>query len=73
LASPPRGALAFGIEGEGLPSGPRHIGTCDGDPDVARFTIAHLNDMQARYGELLAGRSRYAYVAGTCAASRRRT
>jgi 5'-nucleotidase / UDP-sugar diphosphatase len=64
FASPPRGALAFGIEGDDVPSAPRRIGTCDGDPDIARFTIAHLNDMQARYGDLLLGRSRYAYVAG---------
>ena len=46
-------------------SGTRVIGRCDGEkPETARFTVAHLNDMQARYGELLAGRSRYAYVAG---------
>jgi 5'-nucleotidase/UDP-sugar diphosphatase len=39
-------------------------GPCDGQGDVSRFVVAHLNDMQARYGELVAGRSRYAYVAG---------
>jgi 5'-nucleotidase/UDP-sugar diphosphatase len=30
----------------------------------ARITLAHLNDLQARYHERLAGKSRYAYIAG---------
>lgn len=30
----------------------------------ARLTLAHFNDLQARYHERLAGRSRYAYIAG---------
>ena len=30
----------------------------------ARFGLAHVNDMQARYSERIAGKSRYAYVAG---------
>jgi hypothetical protein len=43
---------------------PEPIGRCDAQPDVAHFTLAHVNDMQARYEELVGGRSRYAYVAG---------
>lgn len=29
-----------------------------------RFTIAHVNDLQARYSDRLGGKSRYAYIAG---------
>jgi 5'-nucleotidase / UDP-sugar diphosphatase len=45
----------------------RTIGRCDPDPKArgtARFTIAHFNDLQARYSDRLAGKSRYAYIAG---------
>lgn len=45
----------------------RAIGIC-GDAErargKARITIAHFNDLQARYHERLAGKSRYAYIAG---------
>ena len=43
---------------------PRAIGRCDASAGARRFTIAHVNDMQARYTERIAGASRYAYVAG---------
>lgn len=46
---------------------PAPIGTCDPaqhEKGVLRFGLAHVNDLQARYGDLLGGRSRYAYVAG---------
>jgi len=46
------------------PPGTRSLGACDPASDVSRFVVAHLNDMQARYGEIVGGRSRYAYVAG---------
>lgn len=49
------------------PEGPRAIGRCDEDErgtKPARFTLAHLNDLQARYSDRLAGKSRYAYIAG---------
>ncbi|MBS2020416.1 MAG: bifunctional metallophosphatase/5'-nucleotidase [Deltaproteobacteria bacterium] len=44
-------------------------GRCDRAAEGAtkgplRFTLAHLNDLQARYSDRLAGRSRYAYIAG---------
>ncbi|MDF2692474.1 MAG: 5-nucleotidase, partial [Labilithrix sp.] len=42
-------------------------GTCDPaqrEKGVARFGFAHVNDLQARYSDLLGGRSRYAYIAG---------
>jgi 5'-nucleotidase / UDP-sugar diphosphatase len=45
----------------------RTIGRCDAEQrakGVARFTLAHFNDLQARYSDRVAGRSRYAYVAG---------
>lgn len=44
----------------------RTIGTCDPNApkDKARFTLAHMNDLQARYSERIAGKSRYAYAAG---------
>ncbi len=43
------------------------IGTCDegsAQRGVARFTVAHFNDLQARYNDRIDGRSRYAYLAG---------
>ncbi|WP_146652675.1 bifunctional metallophosphatase/5'-nucleotidase [Labilithrix luteola] len=42
------------------------IGTCDEArrKGTERFTLAHFNDLQARYSDRLAGRSRYAYIAG---------
>lgn len=42
------------------------IGTCDEGhrKGAERFTLAHLNDLQARYSDRIAGRSRYAYIAG---------
>src|SRR5690606_34800156 len=46
---------------------PAPIGTCDPaerDRGVFRFGLAHFNDLQARYGDVLGGRSRYAYIAG---------
>jgi 2',3'-cyclic-nucleotide 2'-phosphodiesterase (5'-nucleotidase family) len=49
---------------EPAPVAPTRRGRCDADADTARFTLAHLNDLQARYSDLVAGRSRYAYVAG---------
>lgn len=45
----------------------RSIGTCEaGAKEKAplRFGFAHVNDLQARYGEILGGRSRYSYIAG---------
>ncbi|MCL2724341.1 MAG: metallophosphoesterase [Polyangiaceae bacterium] len=44
----------------------RTIGTCDESarPEVARVTIAHFNDLQARYSDRVAGKSRYALLAG---------
>jgi 2',3'-cyclic-nucleotide 2'-phosphodiesterase (5'-nucleotidase family) len=46
------------------PRGSRTIGECPDKSAVARFTVAHLNDMQARYSDRLAGKSRYAYIGG---------
>jgi 2',3'-cyclic-nucleotide 2'-phosphodiesterase (5'-nucleotidase family) len=46
-------------------SGPRQVGECAlPERDLQRFTVAHVNDMQARWSERILGRSRYAYVAG---------
>jgi 2',3'-cyclic-nucleotide 2'-phosphodiesterase (5'-nucleotidase family) len=45
----------------------RTIGRCDPAQKAAgraRFTIAHFNDLQARYSDRLEGKSRYAYIAG---------
>ena len=71
---PPHPMMAVAVREERAPSlaplpspGARSIGHCDAAMrarDPMRLTLAHLNDMQARYSELLAGRSRYAYVAG---------
>ncbi|HEY8074175.1 MAG TPA: metallophosphatase [Labilithrix sp.] len=47
--------------------GAQMIGRCEGGEDakrVQRFTLAHFNDLQARYSDRLAGKSRYAYIAG---------
>jgi len=47
--------------------GIRALGTCapsEKDAKKARFTLAHVNDLQARYSERLDGKSRYAYIAG---------
>jgi hypothetical protein len=54
---PPR--LALGPVGSYL----RPKEQCDGASE-RHVTFAHVNDMQARYGEKIAGKSRYAYVAG---------
>jgi 5'-nucleotidase / UDP-sugar diphosphatase len=45
----------------------RTIGRCDPAQRAAgkaRFTLAHFNDLQARYSDRLEGKSRYAYIAG---------
>ena len=44
----------------------RTVGHCDaaGAVGVRRFSMVHFNDLQARYGEMIAGKSRYAYIAG---------
>jgi 5'-nucleotidase / UDP-sugar diphosphatase len=60
--APPPGAPPAVVR-EGI----RTIGRCDEAQKAggkARFTIAHFNDLQARYSDRLAGRSRYAYIAG---------
>ncbi len=65
--APPKPIVALALEEPGsAPDAPgvRTLGQCDGAADVSRFVLAHVNDMQARYGDLIAGRSRYAYVAG---------
>jgi len=42
------------------------IGACPSRPAsrIERFTLAHLNDLQARYSDRIADRSRYGYIAG---------
>lgn len=46
------------------------LGRCDessgagGSSRPLRFTLAHVNDLQARYSDRIAGKSRYAYIAG---------
>jgi 5'-nucleotidase/UDP-sugar diphosphatase len=42
----------------------RAVGTCRPSGDSARFSIAHFNDLQARYSDRIAGKSRYGYIAG---------
>src|ERR1700722_13365903 len=49
----------------------RTLGTCETTQDIVPFTIAHFNDLQARYGDLVAGHSRYAYIAGYLSALKR--
>jgi 2',3'-cyclic-nucleotide 2'-phosphodiesterase (5'-nucleotidase family) len=44
-----------------VPRGRRQIGAC---ARPGRFTVAHINDLQARWSERIDGKSRYAYVAG---------
>ncbi len=39
-------------------------GRCVDDAGLAHFTIAHFNDLQARYGDLVPGKSRYGFIAG---------
>lgn len=49
------------------PRGPRVIGSCDKsekEKGAGRFVLAHFNDLQARYSDMIAGKSRYAYIAG---------
>ena len=48
----------------GAPNGVRTIGRCEKPGGIQRFTLAHLNDLQARYTERIGGKSRYAYIAG---------
>jgi len=40
------------------------IGSCAPGTQVEHFTLAHLNDLQARYSDRIGGRSRYGYIAG---------
>jgi hypothetical protein len=40
------------------------IGKCAEGTLVEHFTLAHLNDLQARYSDRVGGRSRYGYIAG---------
>jgi hypothetical protein len=40
------------------------IGECLAKGSQERFTLAHLNDLQARYSDRIDGRSRYGYIAG---------
>jgi hypothetical protein len=53
-------APAFGSKG------PPHvtIGECSSRGAVEHFTLAHLNDLQARYSDRIDGRSRYGFIAG---------
>jgi hypothetical protein len=44
--------------------GPIVRGTCDDEGATAHFTIAHFNDLQAHYGDLVRGKSRYGFIAG---------
>jgi hypothetical protein len=52
-----------------VPSAPRGtphvvIGTCTPGTLVEHFSLAHMNDLQARYSDRIGGRSRYGYIAG---------
>jgi hypothetical protein len=47
-----------------LAPGVRRIGHCDTRQGVLHFTLAHFNDLQARYSSRIGGRSRYGYIAG---------
>jgi Calcineurin-like phosphoesterase len=40
------------------------IGECTARGPVERFTLAHFNDLQARYSDRIDGRSRYGFIAG---------
>src|SRR5580698_2032967 len=44
------------------------IGKCEDGTQVEHFTVAHLNDLQARYSDRIDGHSRYGYIAGYLAA-----
>lgn len=46
------------------PPSVRRIGKCEKPGGTQRFTLAHTNDLQARYSEQIAGKSRWAYLAG---------
>jgi 2',3'-cyclic-nucleotide 2'-phosphodiesterase (5'-nucleotidase family) len=48
------------------PRGTPHvvIGSCVEGTQVEHFTLAHLNDLQARYSDRIGGHSRYGYLAG---------
>ncbi len=67
-AAPP-GALKIVADPPAAPTAPASSanpivrGTCDDSP-TANFTIAHLNDLQAHYGDVVRGKSRYGYIAG---------
>ncbi len=53
----------------------RRIGRCNDEEltsPIARFSIVHMNDLQARYSDRINGKSRYAYVAGAIADARRK-
>jgi len=63
----PAAPVAFALDAPHAaapPAGVRSIGRCDARAGTARFTLAHVNDLQARYSDQLGGRSRYGFIAG---------
>ncbi len=46
-----------------IDAGPPRLGTC-AEGGARRFALAHVNDLQARYSDRIAGKSRYAFLAG---------
>lgn len=50
-------------------AGPRRLGSCVAEGEK-RFTLIHFNDLQARYSDRIAGKSRYAYLAGYIGAAK---
>jgi 2',3'-cyclic-nucleotide 2'-phosphodiesterase (5'-nucleotidase family) len=62
---PPSDDLLLAVKVGAEPVRPKAIGTCDASQkDKARIGLAHFNDLQARYSDLVGGKSRYAYIAG---------
>lgn len=54
------------VEQAPAPAAPsvKRVGKCEGDEAVWKFSVAHINDFQARYSDRIQGKSRYGYVAG---------
>ncbi|MGH7329615.1 MAG: hypothetical protein ACREJX_14815, partial [Polyangiaceae bacterium] len=44
--------------------GARVLGSCEERGKVGHLAFAHFNDLQARYGDRLAGKNRYGLIAG---------
>ena len=64
IADPPAIGVATNAAHHDAAPGPIVRGTCARGDGPLHFTLAHFNDLQARYEDLPNGKNRYGYIAG---------